>query len=117
MEGDYKELTSLSTFKSEIKNWETDKCPCILCKTYIQRVGFICLAIVTSDQCLLNIILLLWLFVCLFLLFIIIIIIIIIIYCYYCYYLFIIIIIINWYKMDCEFFAELCKFFQFQIKY
>ena len=38
---DYKELTSLSTFKSKIKNCETDKCPCRLCKTYIQRVGFI----------------------------------------------------------------------------
>ena len=38
---DYKELTSLSTFKLRIKNWETDKCPCRLCKTYIQRVGFI----------------------------------------------------------------------------
>ena len=25
---DYKELTSLSTFKSKIKNWETDECPC-----------------------------------------------------------------------------------------
>ena len=37
----YKELTSLSTFKSKIKNWETDKSPCRLCKTYIQRVGFI----------------------------------------------------------------------------
>ena len=38
---DYKELTSLSTFKSKIENWETDKCPCRLCKTYIQRIGFI----------------------------------------------------------------------------
>ena len=56
---DYKELTSLSTFKLKIKNWETDKCPCRLCKTYIQRVGFISLAIVTSDQYSLNIILLL----------------------------------------------------------
>ena len=28
----------------------------------------------------------------------------------------IIIIIFNWYKLDCKFFAELCKFFQFQIK-
>ena len=37
----YKELASLSTFKSKIKNWETDKRPCRLCKTYIQRVGFI----------------------------------------------------------------------------
>ena len=38
---DYKELTSLSTFKSKIKNWEADKNLCRLCKTYIQRVGFI----------------------------------------------------------------------------
>ena len=38
---DYKQLISLSTFKSKIKNWATDKCPCRLCKTYIQRVGFI----------------------------------------------------------------------------
>ena len=38
---DCKELTSLSMFKSKIKNWETDKCPCRLCDTYIQRVGFI----------------------------------------------------------------------------
>ena len=38
---DYKELTSLSKFKSKIKNLETDKFPCRLCKTYIQRVGFI----------------------------------------------------------------------------
>ena len=37
----YKELTSLSTFKSKIKNWETDKSLCRLCKIYIQRVGFI----------------------------------------------------------------------------
>ena len=27
LRNDYKELTSLSTFKSKIKNWETDKCP------------------------------------------------------------------------------------------
>ena len=37
----YQELTSLSTCKSKIENWETDKCPCRLYKTYIQRVGFI----------------------------------------------------------------------------
>ena len=52
---DYKELTSLSTL-SKIEHWEAGKCPCRLCKTYIQRVGFIWLGIVTSDQCLLNII-------------------------------------------------------------
>ena len=38
---DCKELTSLSTFKSKIKNLETYKCPYRICKTYIQRVGFI----------------------------------------------------------------------------
>ena len=40
-------------------------------------------------------------------------------YCYYYYYLlllllliyFIIIIIFNWYKLDCKFLAELCRFF------
>ena len=52
----YKELTSLSTFKSKIKNWETDKYPCRLCKRYIQRVGFISLGFVTLGQCLLKII-------------------------------------------------------------
>ena len=46
---DYKELTSLSTFKSKIKNWETDKYPCGSC-----TLGFIWLGIVLSDQCLLN---------------------------------------------------------------
>ena len=37
----YKELTSISTFKSKIKTWETDECPSRLCKSYIQQVGFI----------------------------------------------------------------------------
>ena len=37
----YNELTSLSTLKSKVKNWETDQCPCKLYKTYIQRLGFI----------------------------------------------------------------------------
>ena len=32
---DHKNLTSLSTFKAKIKNWETDKFSCRLCKTYI----------------------------------------------------------------------------------
>ena len=38
---DYKELTSLSTFIFKINYWETDECPCRLCKTYIQRIGFL----------------------------------------------------------------------------
>ena len=42
------------------------------------------------------------------------------VYCYYCYLLLLLfiyfILFFNWYKLDCNFFAELCKFFQFQIK-
>ena len=48
---DCKELTFLSTFKLKIKNWETDECPCRLCKTYIQRVGFILLGIRQINIC------------------------------------------------------------------
>ena len=53
----YKQLTSLSTFKLKIKNWETGKCSCSFGKTYIQQIGFVWPGLVTSDQCLLNIIL------------------------------------------------------------
>ena len=38
---EYKELKSLSTFKSKISNWVTDECPCRICKTYIANIGFI----------------------------------------------------------------------------
>ena len=58
-----KELRSLSMFKSRIKYWGTDKCPCRLYKTYIQRIGFLWLGIVTLDQYLLNIIFLIILFI------------------------------------------------------
>ena len=39
-------------------------------------------------------------------------------YYYYCHYLSILLLLsfFNWYKLDWKFFAELCKFFQFQIK-
>ena len=64
---DYKWLTSLLTFKSKIKNWETNECPCRLRKTYIKLDGFIVLGIVKSDQCLLNILVfILFLFFCFF---------------------------------------------------
>ena len=36
-----KEIKSLSEFKSKIKQWKPDKCPCRLCKTYICGVGFL----------------------------------------------------------------------------
>ena len=38
---EYKELKSLSTFKSRISNWVTDECPCRMCKNYVAKIGFI----------------------------------------------------------------------------
>ena len=34
-------METLNKFKKEIKSWKCDACPCRMCKTYIQRVGFI----------------------------------------------------------------------------
>ena len=34
-------LETFNKFKKEIKSWKCDACPCRMCKTYIQRVGFI----------------------------------------------------------------------------
>jgi len=36
-----KESESLDIFKKKIKNWIPNDCPCRLCRTYIQNVGFI----------------------------------------------------------------------------
>ena len=36
-----KESNSLNEFKSLIKFWKPDTCPCRLCKNYIAQVGFI----------------------------------------------------------------------------
>ena len=36
-----KQKTSLSSFKREIKRWVPEKCPCRICKKYLQGVGFI----------------------------------------------------------------------------
>ena len=38
---DIRSAKSLGIFKEKIKFWTTDKCLCILCKTYIGNVGFI----------------------------------------------------------------------------
>ena len=38
---EYKELKSLSMFKSSISNWVTDECPCRMCKNYFANIGFI----------------------------------------------------------------------------
>ena len=36
-----KELSSLNSFKAEIKNWNPNNCPCRLCKDYIQGIGYV----------------------------------------------------------------------------
>ena len=38
---EYKELKSLSTFKSTISNWVTDKCPCRMYENHVANIGFI----------------------------------------------------------------------------
>ena len=34
-----KESTSLNEFKSKIKTWKPENCPCKLCKIYLQGTG------------------------------------------------------------------------------
>ena len=36
-----KNSSSLNKFKSSIKSWKPNECPCRLCKKYIAQVGFI----------------------------------------------------------------------------
>ena len=36
-----KSSESLNVFKSKIKHWSPNHCPCRICKTYIGQVGFI----------------------------------------------------------------------------
>ena len=38
---DLKTLTSITQFKSLVKKWVPQNCPCRICKVYIQNVGFI----------------------------------------------------------------------------
>ena len=38
---DLKQCKSLKLFKSKIKNWIPENCPCKLCKTYLQRIGYV----------------------------------------------------------------------------
>ena len=37
----YKVCTTLSEFKNSIKTWIPNNCPCILCKNYVQGLGYI----------------------------------------------------------------------------
>ena len=36
-----KSSESVDIFKSKIKNWVPEICPCRLCKTYVNHVGFV----------------------------------------------------------------------------
>ena len=36
-----KQLETLYSFKLKIRNWVPFECPCRICKTYIQQVGFL----------------------------------------------------------------------------
>ena len=36
-----KNALSLLVFKSRIKTWATDNCPCRLCKPFVKDLGFI----------------------------------------------------------------------------
>ena len=38
---DYKDIDDLNTFKSKIKNWRPENCPCRLCKVDINNIGFV----------------------------------------------------------------------------
>ena len=38
---DLKQCKSLELFKSKIKNWIPENCPCKLCKTYLQRIDYV----------------------------------------------------------------------------
>ena len=36
-----KKLDDFNSFKTQIKEWQPENCPCRLCKTHIPHVGFI----------------------------------------------------------------------------
>ena len=38
---EFKKETSLHAYKKLIKKWQPDNCPCRLCKSYMQNLGFI----------------------------------------------------------------------------
>ena len=41
MSNEIEENTSLNEFKSKIKTWQPENCPCKLCKIYLQRTGYL----------------------------------------------------------------------------
>ena len=36
-----KDIESVASFKAAIKKWKPDSCPCRLCKTYLQNIGYL----------------------------------------------------------------------------
>ena len=38
---DLKNKESVSSFKKAIKKWKPEQCPCRLCKTYLQNIGYL----------------------------------------------------------------------------
>ena len=41
MSNELKDSTSLNEFKSKIKTWKPENCPCKLCKIYLQKTGYL----------------------------------------------------------------------------
>ena len=41
MPSELKESTSLNKFRSKIKTWKPENCPCKLCIIYLQRIGYL----------------------------------------------------------------------------
>ena len=41
MPSELKESTSLNEFRSKIKTWKAENCPCKLCKIYLQKIGYL----------------------------------------------------------------------------
>ena len=41
MASELKKSTSLNEFRSKIKNWKPENCPCNLCKIYLQGIGYL----------------------------------------------------------------------------
>ena len=38
---DFKNKESVDSFKTAIKKWKPESCPCRLCKTYLQKMGYL----------------------------------------------------------------------------
>ena len=59
-----KTITTFEKFKTEIKKWVPENCPCRLCKTYIPQLGFVnvcnwnSLVRLVMHQCILDVVLL-----------------------------------------------------------